>query len=39
MEKAAGFMDFLSKIPERVRVYFTHRAVQYAALFIYLPPG
>lgn len=31
MDKAAAFMDFLSKTPERVRAYFTHHAVQYAA--------
>jgi len=31
MDKAAAFMSFLSKTPERVRSYFTHHDVQYAA--------
>ncbi len=32
LKRAAGFMEFLSKKPERVLAYFNHSAVQYAAL-------
>jgi transposase len=32
LQKASRFMEFLSKTPERVKAYFNHSAVQYAAL-------
>lgn len=31
LQKAAAFMDFLDKTPERVIAYFKHSALRYAA--------